>query len=123
MVLAQRPTILAGSAHNAAGFADLREYFNKSKHEHLHVVLGVVNDKDLSTMFPYFPQNARYYFAKANIPRGLPAETLQSTAATYGLHGAVFATVAAALDAASSSATADDLIFVGGSIFTVAEVI
>jgi dihydrofolate synthase/folylpolyglutamate synthase len=89
----------------------------------LHIVLGVVNDKDLATILPQFPTTARYYFAKADIPRGLPAAELQATAANFSLKGRTYTSVRNALRAAKRAASPEDVIFVGGSIFTVAEVL
>lgn len=121
--LGQHPTVLAGSAHNEAGFAYLSEIFDRERYPHFHIVLGVVNDKDLSKMLPHFPQEATYYFAKADIPRGLPAARLRDAAQEFGLMGNAYASVPNALAAARDAASARDLIYVGGSIFTVAEVL
>jgi dihydrofolate synthase/folylpolyglutamate synthase len=86
-----------------------------------------VNDKDLSKALPLFPQEANYYFVKADIPRGLPATDLQAAAATFGLHGEVYSSVSAGYAAAKAAARThektDGVVFVGGSIFTVAEVL
>ena len=89
----------------------------------MHIVLGFVNDKDVSKVLDIFPKNATYYFAKANIPRGLDAKSLQETASLSGLHGKAYTSVRKALAAAKSVASDQDLIYIGGSIFVVAEVI
>ena len=85
------------------------------------MVIGAVNDKDVEGMLSKLPSKATYYFCKANIPRGLDATILKKNAAAFGLKGKKYASVKEALDAAKSSAGKDDLIFVGGSTFVVAD--
>jgi len=84
-------------------------------------VLGVVDDKNLDNILPLFPQNAAYYFCKANIPRALDERKLKDAALRFGLHGEAFNCVKEAFMGCKSMAVAGDLIFVGGSTFTVAE--
>jgi dihydrofolate synthase / folylpolyglutamate synthase len=122
-VLQYAPTILVDSAHNEAGLKLATDQLKALKTNHLHIILGFVKDKDFSKVFPFFPQNATYYFAKANIPRGLDAAVLKEQAAHYGLKGKAYSTVKRALAAAKRKAGKDDLIYVGGSIFVVGEVI
>lgn len=126
-VLQQRkPFCIADSAHNNEGLIPVIERL-VDMGQPLHIVLGVVNDKDLNKALPLFPKDATYYFVKADIPRGLPAEELQATAKAYGLNGEVYATVNAGYEQAKVDArareTTDGVVFVGGSIFTVAEVL
>jgi dihydrofolate synthase/folylpolyglutamate synthase len=83
----------------------------------------MVNDKDISSVLSLLPKDAIYYFCKAAIPRALPAKELEAAAQLKGLSGTVHDTVAAALQAAKNKATRGDLILVGGSTFTVAEVV
>ena len=85
--------------------------------------MGFVNDKDLSKVLALFPKDATYYFAKANIPRGLEASALQTTAKEFQLIGKSYTSVNKAFAAAHKKAQPEDLIFVGGSIFVVAEVL
>jgi dihydrofolate synthase/folylpolyglutamate synthase len=92
-------------------------------HRHLHFVIGVVNDKHLPPILDLLPKKATYYYCKPDIPRGLDAELLQKQAASAGLNGSVFATVKTAYEAARRGAGKNDLVFVGGSNFVVAEVI
>lgn len=122
-LLSESPVILADSAHNEGGLQLAMQQLSKIPHLNLHFVLGVVNDKDLGKMLSMLPRSARYYFAKANIPRGLDAKELQEKAAVAGLEGKVYTSVKNALRAAKRQATPDDLIYVGGSIFVVAEVV
>lgn len=122
-ILGQQPLIIADSAHNEGGLnLVLKEIKNISKSS-LHIVVGFVNDKDLGKVLALFPENATYYFAKANIPRGLDAGSLKEEAKKYGLKGKAYSSVRKAFAAAKKKAKSDDLIFVGGSIFVVAEVI
>jgi dihydrofolate synthase / folylpolyglutamate synthase len=121
--LGKEPTILCDSAHNEAGLKFLFEEVTKMPFERLHIVCGFANDKDLGGVLPLFPAHARYYFAKANIPRGLAAELLSEQAVKYHLHGKPYQSVVRALAAARKSAKINDLIVVTGSIFVIAEVI
>ncbi len=121
-----RPRVLVDSAHNPGGLRPALERLVQlvDSPDRLHIVLGVVNDKDLDAALPLFPAAARYYFCKADIPRGLPAGELRTAAAGFGLRGESYASVSDALQAARSAADEErDLVFVGGSIFTVAEVV
>ena len=122
-VLSQRPLVIADTGHNEAGIKEVLMQLNLTPHDRLHLVIGMVNDKDISTVLDLLPKDAEYYFCKANIPRGLPAAELQAAARVRGLQGAAYETVVAALEAAKNKATVSDLILIGGSTFTVAEVV
>jgi len=122
-VLGSDPMIIADSAHNEGGLKIIMNELQDLKYKKLHMILGFVNDKELSTVLEFFPKNAIYYFAKANIPRGLDAELLKTESEKYGLLGNSYSSVRKAFAAAKIKAHADDLIFIGGSIFVVAEVI
>jgi len=89
----------------------------------LHIVWGTVKDKDPSPILNLLPKRAHYYFAKANIPRGMPADELKSIAANCDLNGKAYSSVKQALSGARRAAKPNDLIFVAGSIFVVAEVV
>ena len=91
--------------------------------KNLHIVLGVVNDKKLEELLPLFPKEANYYFCKPNIPRGLSKDTLHSKARSFGLLGNTFDSVNEAYLQALFNADKEDLVFVGGSTFVVAEVV
>lgn len=119
----QRPPVLFDSAHNEAGLRSIFEKINAQRFRRLHIVLGCVNDKDVEKVLGIFPSGARYYFAKANIPRGLDAAQLREQAAAFGLHGKAYVSVRNALRAARRAAGPDDLVVVTGSIFVVAEVV
>lgn len=122
-LLGTKPFIIADTGHNQAGIELISRQLASMKYQQLHIVLGVVNDKDLQHILPLLPQKATYYFCKADIPRGLDAHILQSEAAKYHLKGEVYTSIAQALKTAKQHASKKDLIFVGGSTFTVAEVI
>ena len=122
-IIGQNPTILCDSAHNEAG---LKVTFAKIKtlnFKKLHIVTGFVNDKSVEDVLDLFPTAAQYYFAKADIPRGLEAAVLKEKAAVVGLHGRAYSSVPNALKAARRAAAAEDMIVVIGSIFVVAEVL
>ncbi len=122
-VLGEHPLIVADSAHNEGGIRLVMNQLQRVPHQKLHFVMGVVSDKDFSKMFDMLPKDATYYFAKADIPRGLDAKELKARAANYNLKGKAYSSVKNAFQAAKRHAQPEDLIFVGGSIFVVAEVI
>lgn len=122
-VIGQNPVILCDSAHNEAGLKQVFGTIRTSPYPKVHIVTGFVNDKEVEKVLPLFPREARYYFAKADIPRGLEATLLQEKAAMFGLEGKAYISVRNALKAARRAARPEDLILVTGSIFVVAEVI
>ena len=122
-VIGQNPTILCDSGHNEGGLTYVTQQLKQLTFNHLHIVIGFVRDKDLSKVLKLLPHNATYYFAKADIPRGLDAQILRGMAAEHGLVGKAYYSVKKALTAAKRVAKMDDLIYVGGSIFVVAEVL
>jgi len=121
--LGSNPKIICDTAHNKDGLILVLEQLLKEEYNRLHIVLGFVKEKDLGTILPLFPQNAIYYFCKPNIPRGLDAEILAVMAKKYNLQGTVYSSVAEAYTAVNEQASKDDVIFVGGSTFVVAEVL
>lgn len=122
-VIAQSPLTICDIGHNTHGLAEVVKQIARQKYNKLHFVLGVVNDKDLEGMLQMLPKDAEYYFCKADIPRGLDAGELQNKAMIKGLGGQTYTSVANAYETAVSKAKHDDMIFVGGSAFTVAEVL
>ena len=121
--LGRKPDILADSAHNIGGLSVILEKIKRLDYKKIHFVLGFVNDKDLRSVLNLFPCEGEYYFAKANIPRGLDADLLRDAAASFGLKGKSYSSVRRALSAARSKCRDNELIYVGGSIFTVAEIV
>jgi dihydrofolate synthase/folylpolyglutamate synthase len=121
--LSHRPLVICDTGHNAHGLRHAFLQLANTPHRHLHIVFGVVADKDLSAILPLMPRNASYYFTRAPQPRALDAAALAAQCSAAGLCGEVVPGVRQALDLAKSRAAFDDLIFVGGSNFVVAEVI
>jgi dihydrofolate synthase / folylpolyglutamate synthase len=122
-IINREPVVLCDSAHNEGGLSLAMSQLKVLTFNQLHVVVGMVKDKDISKMLSLFPKQATYYFCKANIPRGMAAEELKEKAKDFGLIGKAYPSVKRALAAAKRRAAADDLIYVGGSTFIVAEVI
>jgi dihydrofolate synthase / folylpolyglutamate synthase len=122
-LLGEDPLILCDSAHNEAGLRLVVDQLSRIPHEQLHMVLGVVDDKDLNKVFPLLPREAIFYFSRPDVPRGLNGRVLADRALEAGIKGTVHTSVSGALAAAKKAAKKDDLIFVGGSIFVVAEVV
>ncbi|PLX21853.1 MAG: dihydrofolate synthase [Salinivirgaceae bacterium] len=120
-ILNKKPLTIADTAHNTEGLQYVLSQLNEIEYNHLHIVLGVVDDKNLESILPMFPKKASYYFCKANIPRALDEKALKSIAFKYNLQGESFESVLQAFEAAKSVALSNDLIFIGGSTFTVAE--
>ena len=122
-LLQESPRVICDTAHNTEGLTLVLQQLKQVISSQLHIVIGVVSDKELATVLPLFPKNAIYYFCKPNIPRGLSAEVLQQKAGIFGLQGTVFASVNQAYKEALSKAQSSDTIYVGGSTFVVAEVL
>ena len=119
----ESPKVICDTAHNSDGLKIVLKQVLQQEYNHLHIVLGVVNDKELNTILPLFPINATYYFCKPNIPRGLEAPILQEKALANKLIGEVYSSVSEAYRIAKKNANAEDFIFVGGSTFVVAEIL
>lgn len=117
------PKIICDTAHNKNGLEIVLNQIKNEKFEQLHIVLGVVNDKDLDEVLPLFPKNAIYYFCKPNIPRGLDASILAEKAAQHDLNGKTYHSVSEAYDSAKEFAAPNDFIYIGGSTFVVAEIL
>ena len=120
-VLRQNPTVIADTGHNAGGIRFVVEQLKLQNYTVLHVVIGMVSDKDSSSVLALLPVDARYYFTQANIPRALPAEELMQKANVFGLKGNSYTTVEQAVRAALEKSETDDFIFIGGSNFVVGE--
>jgi len=122
-VLSTHPLTICDTGHNPDGIQEVLKNIAATPYEHLHFVMGMVNDKDISKVLAMLPKNATYYFCKPDIPRGLEAENLQQQAEAFGLHGDTYPTVKQALQSAQKAAKKADLVFVGGSTFVVAEIV
>ncbi len=120
-ILQYDPKIVLDTGHNVGGMQYITQQLKTERFEKLHIVFGMVNDKDISSVLNLLPQNAEYYFTQASIPRALDAKSLEQQAAKIGLKGKSFFTVEAAFLAAKQAASKKDFIFVGGSTFVVAD--
>jgi dihydrofolate synthase / folylpolyglutamate synthase len=118
-----RPPVICDSGHNADGIRKVVENIRDIPYRNLHIVFGMVSDKSIDGILSLLPVEAFYYFCKPDIPRGMDAGSLAGEAQQFGLSGKVFENVNQALTAAKAAAAPDDLIFVGGSTFVVAEVV
>ncbi|MBL7883951.1 MAG: bifunctional folylpolyglutamate synthase/dihydrofolate synthase [Bacteroidia bacterium] len=122
-VLSQSPLTICDTGHNEAGIKQVLTQLKLMPYKQLHFVLGMVNDKDISTILKLLPPTAKYYFCRASIPRALDANELKKQANLIGLKGKVYHSVSEALSTAQKKAKAEDLVFIGGSTFTVAEIV
>ncbi|HEX9509692.1 MAG TPA: folylpolyglutamate synthase/dihydrofolate synthase family protein [Puia sp.] len=118
----EHPDVILDVAHNEDGIRQLVRQIELTDHEELHIVLGMVNDKEISKVLSLLPHAATYYFTRAQIPRALPEEQLAAKASAAGLEGHSYPTVTAALQAAKAHAKPRDLVLVCGSVFVVGEV-
>lgn len=117
------PTLVCDTGHNVGGITYIVEQLRHQKYEQLHIVMGMVNDKDISGVLAILPKDAIYYFTKANVKRALSEKELQSMALQSGLHGNTYPNVETAVTAAKEKAGKNDFIFVGGSSFIVADLL
>jgi dihydrofolate synthase/folylpolyglutamate synthase len=122
-VLNEYPKVVCDTAHNSHGLNIVLNQISKEQFEELHIVLGVVNDKDLDSILPLFPKKAKYYFCCPKVSRGLDAKILKEKALEYSLVGEVYSSVREAYDFALLSSNKTDFIYIGGSTFVVAEII
>lgn len=120
-ILGAAPTIICDTGHNVNGMEYIVEQISMQQFEKLHMVIGMVKDKDITKILKLLPQNAIYYWCKAQLPRALNEVELQEKAKDFGLIGSAFDTVVNAVKAAKLNAQTNDLIFIGGSTFVVAE--
>ena len=122
-ILSRQPLVIADTGHNVGGIKEIVMQLSDMTFRKLHFVLGCVNDKDIDGILHLLPHYAEYYFCKADIPRGLDANILADKALEAGLRGNVYESVQQAYNSALNNAHFDDVVFIGGSNFTVAEVI
>ena len=122
-VLSNNPLIIADTAHNKNGLEIVMHQVSQQNFNNLYMVFGVVNDKDVDSILPYLPKTATYFLAKPNVPRGLDADDLSKKLTSEGFNCKTFPSIPAALAFAKEVAQPDDMIYVGGSTFVVAEVV
>ena len=122
-VLGANPRIICDTGHNVAGIREVVAQIKLVPHKTLHFVIGMVNDKDIMGVLAILPRDAIYYFTKASIPRALDETKLMKLAAHFKLHGSAYHSVKDAIAKAKQNSLPEDLIFIGGSTFVVAEAI
>ena len=122
-IVNDKPKTILDTGHNIEGLTYTMNQLKAESYEKLHFVISVVNDKDIDSILKILPKEAIYYFCKADIPRGLDANTLAEKANMQLLKGEIYKSVKLAFIAAAKNALDNDMIFVGGSTFTVAEVL
>ncbi|GAA4293653.1 bifunctional folylpolyglutamate synthase/dihydrofolate synthase [Aestuariibaculum suncheonense] len=121
--LQTQPKVVCDTGHNRDGLTYVMKQLSKETFDALHIVFGVVNDKDISSIIDLLPQKATYYFCKPDIPRGLDADTLKQVFAEHDLRGESYESVNEAYHSALKNANTNDFVFIGGSTFVVAEII
>ncbi|RZL40258.1 MAG: bifunctional folylpolyglutamate synthase/dihydrofolate synthase, partial [Pedobacter sp.] len=121
--LSKSPLIICDTGHNKAGITEILKNISNTKYQNLHMVIGMVKDKDIDGVLTLLPLQATYYFCQPNLERALPAIELAQKAASFHLKGKVFTSVVDAFKNAKEKSTPNDLIFIGGSTFVVAEIL
>ena len=121
--LQDSPTLICDTGHNTGGIAYIAQQLRAQPCHRLHIVLGMVNDKDIRGVLALLPHEADYYFTQASVKRALPADELARLGTEAGLKGEAFANVPAAVRAAQKRSLPEDFIFVGGSTFVVADLL
>lgn len=120
--LGERPLVICDTGHNVDGIRQVMEQIRSLSYDHLHIVFGMVKDKDSAPVLALLPKQARYYFCQATIPRALDAAELTMRAKEFGLIGEAIRDVNEAINTAIGNAHENDLVFIGGSTFVVAEI-
>ncbi|MCR5535307.1 MAG: bifunctional folylpolyglutamate synthase/dihydrofolate synthase [Bacteroidaceae bacterium] len=121
--LSTDPLTICDTGHNVGGMQYITRQLAETPHERLHIIIGMVNDKDVNTVLSMLPKDALYYFTQASVKRAMPAKEFAQNAAKHNLHGNSYANVELAYRAAKQNAGKNDLIFVGGSTFIVADML
>ncbi len=122
-IIHHNPTVVLDVGHNEDGVKQIVQQLELTPHKNLHIILGMVKDKEIGKVLSLLPKSAEYYFTQAAIPRAMDAETLKAEGEKKGLAGKTFANVNIALKEAMIKAEKEDLILVCGSVFLVGEVI
>ncbi|QCE41991.1 bifunctional folylpolyglutamate synthase/dihydrofolate synthase [Psychroserpens sp. NJDZ02] len=122
-ILNASPKVICDTAHNKEGLTLAMQQLLQEKYHKLHIVFGVVNDKDVASILPLLPKVATYYFCKPDVPRGLGQHVLMDVFISKGFQGTAYASVDIAYKEALKAASKDDVIYIGGSTFVVAEVV
>jgi dihydrofolate synthase/folylpolyglutamate synthase len=122
-VIGANPRTICDTGHNEGGIREVVAQIAQTPYKRLHFVIGMVGDKDIAGVLQLLPRDATYYFTRAAIPRALDEHQLMKMASYFNLKGEAYPTVSVALETARKNALPDDLIFIGGSTFVVAEVL
>ncbi len=120
-ILSRQPLVVVDAGHNEDGVKAVMSQVKSQKYKTLHIVFGMVNDKSPDRILRLLPQDAKYYFTRASVERAMAPEVLEQSAAAYRLNGGIFSDVPAAVNKALKNAKKDDMIFIGGSTFVVAD--
>ncbi|MCF8294486.1 MAG: bifunctional folylpolyglutamate synthase/dihydrofolate synthase [Bacteroidales bacterium] len=120
-IIQESPTVLCDTGHNEAGLQAVLAQIKSLSFEKLHIIFGMVNDKDVFHILQLLPEKANYYFVKSSVPRSLNSFELADFASKLGLQGSCFETVLAGYHSAIKQAKPNDLIYIGGSTFVVAD--
>lgn len=121
--LSDKPKVICDTGHNVGGIQYIVKQLELQEYDNLRIVMGMVNDKDISTVLSMMPKHAVYYFTQASVKRAMPCRDFKAKAAGYGLEGDAYPTVRQAYEAALHDASQNDLVFVGGSSFIVADLL
>ena len=119
--IADKPLTICDTGHNVGGMQYITRQLATTPHQALHIVIGMVNDKDVNTVLSMLPQDATYYFTQASVKRAMPSDQFSQEASRHGLKGECYPTVHDAYLAAKAASSEEDLIFIGGSTFIVAD--
>ncbi|WP_420552507.1 bifunctional folylpolyglutamate synthase/dihydrofolate synthase [Tenacibaculum aiptasiae] len=122
-ILQENPKVICDTAHNKEGLIYTLKQLQKENYKNLHIVLGVVSDKKIEEILRLFPKKATYYFCKPNIPRGMSEIFLKEQANAYNLEGEAFYSVNQAFEKAKMNSGREDVVYIGGSTFVVAEIL
>ena len=121
----QRPyspaTVICDAGHNTGGWEYISKQLNKFKDGDIHIIFGMVNDKDIESVMAMMPENAHYYFTKPDSKRALNEHKIKEIAGRYGLDGDCFATIKDAYHTARNTAKENDMIFIGGSCYIISD--
>ena len=121
--LADKPFTVCDTGHNVGGMQYITKQLQQTPHRQIHIVIGMVSDKDVNTVLTLLPKDALFYFTQASVQRAMPAEELAKRAQAIGIKGTTFRDVPSAYRTAKGAASKDDIIFIGGSTFVVADLL
>ncbi len=120
-VVKRQPTVVLDTGHNIGGWQYLAKRLSSDDYPHVHIVFGMMGDKDISAVLKLLPKSATYYFTRASVVRSLSADEVQRQAGAFGLQGNAYPDVQTSAAAALKAAAPEDLIYIGGSSFIVAD--